>query len=170
MKRKHLLLTLLLLGLSGCTLFSLRTPFTDVQKLGTVLKPGENISIQNADGTVTVEYVAPTKRRIIWNGESREILLFKSSLVNGIYADRAKLRPGPIGKMKHVGYTEATAVFKSQAEVDNMISMFTGYGYEHRPEERMLVHLEVQRFSNLGLRFLETEYMTLVIKKYEIAQ
>jgi hypothetical protein len=155
-----------MLGFSGCTL--IRTPFADVQKLGTVLKSGGSITIRNADRAVTVEYIAPTKRRIIWNGESREILLFKSSLLNGIYSDSAKLHPGSIGKLRYAGYTEATLVFKSQMDADVMIGGLIGYGYEHRPEEHMLVRLETQRYYSLGLKFLEAEHMDIIIYKYEI--
>ena len=80
---------------TGCTLT--RNPFADIHKLGTVVKPGQNITIQGTNGTVTIEYVAPTTRRIILNGESREIHLYKSSLLNGIYQESAKLQPSPIG-------------------------------------------------------------------------
>lgn len=154
-------------GVVGCTLK--RNPFVDVRKLGTVLKSGERIMIRNADGAVTVEYIDPTRRRIIWNGESREILLFKSSLLNGIYSDCAKLRPGSIGNLRDVEYTEATLVFESQMDADIMAGKLIGYGYEHRPKEHMLVRLETQRGYSLGLKlkFLETECMSIVIYRIE---
>lgn len=153
-------------GVAGCTL--MRDPFADVHKLGTVVKSGHSITIHGIEGIVTIEYVAPTKRRIVFDGEAREINLFKSFLLNGIYREHTKLHPS-IGKIKDVDYMETTAVFKSQADVDDMVNMFTEcYGYEHRPTEQMLVYSEVRKYFNLGLKFWNPKYMIIKIQKYKI--
>lgn len=108
----------------GLTLITMRNPFADINKLGTVIKPGEKITIQNTNGTVTIEYSAPTKRWIIWNGESREIKLYKSSLLNGIYKDRALFKKGPIGDIYGVDYCESTATFKNEKDMEEFISNY----------------------------------------------
>ena len=73
--------------------------FADIDKLGTVLDPEKSITIQDESGTVTVEYVAPTRRRIILNGETREFDVRKSWRINGVFAGEplVKFREGPIG-------------------------------------------------------------------------
>jgi len=171
MKKHKLLIILslvLIFSISGCSLISLRTPFTDIHKLGVVLKEGSNITIQNTNEIVTVEYLAPTTRRIIWNGESRKIFLFKSSLLNGIYNDHAKFHPNPIGKIKYIDYAESTSIFKSQKEANNMINLFKKNGYEHRKKEHLLILLRTEKIYNFGLKFWKTEYVSIFIKKYEI--
>lgn len=151
---------------TGCTLT--RSPFADVHKLGTVVAPGHNITIPGTNGPVTIEYVAPTTRRITLNGESREICLYKSSLLNGIYKDRAKLQPTAIGQIKDVDYLEATAVLKSQDEADHFVKMCMGYGYTHIPEKQMLLYLEVRKYFNVGIKSWSPEYLVVMIRKYKI--
>jgi len=152
--------------LVGCTL--MRDPTADIHKLGTVVKLGHSITIKGIGGIVTVEYVDPTKRRIIFDGEAREIRLFKSSLLNGLYREHTGLHPSIEG-IKDVDYVESTSVYKSQADVDAMVDMFTEhYGYEHRPSEQILVYLEVRKYINFGIKFWNPKYMIIKIQKYAI--
>ena len=168
MLSKILISSAILCGLYGCSLITIQNPFADVNQLGTVVKLGESITIQGTNGPVTVEYAAPTKRRIIWDGESREISLLQSSELNGIYKDHAKLYSGPIGQIKDVEYVEHTVVLKSQADVNAFIKTSTEYGYEHRAREQMFVHLAVRKYFNFGIKSWSSKYLVVLIMKYEI--
>jgi hypothetical protein len=128
----------------GLSLITAQNPFADIDKLGTVIKPGESITIQNTNGTVTIEYVAPTKRRIIWNGESREISLLKSSLLNGIYSDRTKLEPSPIADIHGAAYCERTIIFENEADLKAFTSRHSeSPRFENRTEKQMRLYFEI---------------------------
>ncbi len=113
--------------LSGCTMISNNTPFANVEKLGTVLHPGESFSITNELGIVIVEYLAPTKRRIIWNGESRDISLSKSLYLNGIYTDGVKIKP-VIEDVYGIRYIEMTPNIRTDSGLNKYASSAESVG------------------------------------------
>ncbi len=117
---KYILLITGVTLLSGCTMISHNTPFANVENLGTVLRPGENLSITNKLGIVIVEYLAPTKRRIIWNGESRDISLSKSLYLNGIYTDGLRVKPS-MGDIDGIRYIETTPNIRTDSGLNKYI-------------------------------------------------
>jgi len=159
-------LTTLILGILGCSFITLETPFADVHKLGTLIGLGESITIQSANGPIIVEYVAPTKRKIIWRGECREINLRKSATINGIYSDYAKLHPKPIGKVRSVSYEESTTTLKSKEEIERLINDCVPFGWEYMADEQLLVGVEVR--SRRGIR--DEEMLIIVLKKLRQGQ
>ena len=82
--------------ISGCSFT--QNPFADINKQGTVINPTESVTIQSKSGPVTIEYVAPTKRRIVWSGESREFNLLKSTGHAGVFAG-THFKQGPINEI-----------------------------------------------------------------------
>lgn len=157
------ILLILVMSSSGCTLITLRNPFADASKLGTVIGEQEHLLIENSKGSVLIENIAPTRRRITWNSETRDIYLFKSSALNGIYGTVVTFRPGPIDQIKNVTYTESTFILKTQKDINNLIESYLGYGYEHRPDDHLLVYLDVREYYKKGWKL-----MVIGILKYEL--
>ena len=146
------------------TMMTLQNPFADINKLGTVVRPCEGITIQSTNGTVTVEYSAPTKRRIIWNGESRDIGLLKSTVINGIYSGGiAKFEQGPIGNIYGVSYVESTITFSSDEEYRRYLYInVEGLGFEHREDDKVIVRVKVGGND-------AKKYLYIGITKYQFA-
>ncbi len=160
-------LVAILCSLLGCSLITIQSPFADVNELGTVLKSGEKITIQTTIGPVVVEYAAPTKRRIIWNGKSREFGLLKSTQINGIYSGGSiKFKQSPIGNVYGVSYSESTRTFLSEAEYREHLHVYVEQlGFEHRTNTQMLVNCNVGENPFLKQR----KYLYIGIEKYQFA-
>ena len=170
MKRRLLalmfLLSALLFCLPGCSFLTLATPFTDINKLGTVLESGKSITIQDECGTVTVEYVAPTRRRIILNGESREFSVYKSWVINGVFAGEpiTKLKEGPIGDIYFLSYNEETIMFSSNEEYEHYLDVLVVKGGdEHRTKEQLILGFDIGdrpigRKKYLGISILKYQF------------
>ncbi len=139
----------------GC--YFTQNPFADVNKLGTVLKQGESITIHSAIGPVTIEYIAPQKRRIIWNGESREFKVLKSSGHMGVFA-RSKFKQGPIKNIYGVSYAERTLSFRSEKELKKYL--YT-YEFEHRVDTKMVVNCNIYEYTSLFLKKRKLLFMGL---------
>jgi hypothetical protein len=155
------LLLISMLSSVGCTMITQETPCADISKLGVVLNPGESITIGSTNGIATVKYAAPTKRYIIWNGQSREISLRKSSPINGIYRERVKFREGAIGDVYGAGYQETTTVFSSDEEYQDFLQYIcpAKFGWEHRKNSQMFVRLDVRQRGS-------KKYLYIWISKY----
>jgi hypothetical protein len=157
--------------LAGCMTPLMWTPLSDINKLGTVLGPDEQIVIQNTNGTVTVKYLGPTQRQVIWNDQTCDMSLRKSAPLNGIYSEFKKnfSRSDAPNNVKYVSfYQESTAVLKSKKDVDNMIKADAECGFQSRPETHMLVRLYVGKYCNFGIKSWTTQYLSIQIHKYEI--
>ena len=145
-----------------------QNPFADINKLGTVVKPDESVVIHNTNGTIRVEYAGPTKRRIIWNGESREISLMKSSMLNGIYNGRAVLEPGPLGDIYGVDYCENTEIFENE----NDLKKFTAY-YDWNPRFKLYPEKHLRCYFAIAEKnsgFFEVKkYFFIQVIKYKLA-
>lgn len=156
-----------LLCLSGCSFITLATPFTDINKLGTVLELGKSITIQNESGTVTVEYVSPTRRRIILNGESREFAVRKSWRINGVFAGEplVKFKEGPVGDIYFLSYVESTSIFSSDEEYERYLDVLVVKGGdEHRAKEQLILGFDIGD-RPIGRK----KYLGVSIVKYQFA-
>jgi hypothetical protein len=151
MKNKRLAsaigLVILTLSLSGCSFITLWTPIADINQLGTVIKPGEQVMIQHTNGTVTVKYASPTEREICWKGQSVKISLRKSSPINGIYGEkRLRLKDEGNEDIRSVSYLESTFNINSDEQNRNLIQAWCPprCGYEYRTDSQMIVKYEIR--------------------------
>lgn len=150
------------LCLSGC--YITKNPFADITKLGTVIEPDCPVTLQSEIGPVTIEYVAPTKRRLIWNGESREFNLQKSSQHMGVLAE-TEFKQGSIKNIYGINYSERTLTFRSEAELNKYIQTYDIF--RHQVDDQMIVRCQVgdrqSFFSKNG------KILYISVYKYQIA-
>ncbi len=151
MKSKRLVaaigLFVLTLSFYGCSFITLWTPLADINQLGTVIKPGEQVMIQHTNGAVTVKYASPSEREICWKGQSVKISLRKSSSINGIYGEeKVRLKDGAAGDIRSVLYQESTIDIASDEQYHDLIQYWCPprFGYEYRADSQMIVKYEIQ--------------------------
>jgi len=129
----------------GCSFLTQQNPFSNIDKLGTVIKPDEHIILKSSIGLVTIEYASPTKRWLIWNGESIELSLMKSSKLNGIYGDVTNWWKPLFGNIYSVSYSESAIVFSSDKEYQKYLSYYINeLGFEHRTNTQMIVQCAIE--------------------------
>lgn len=151
--------------LSSCTLITLQNPFANVHKLGTILGPDESITMPliGTGETMRIEYVAPTRRRIVLGKEEREFSLWKSSALNGIYVER-KFREKLGGKFVGISYVEATGNWKSEEDLQLYIARYESMGFEHREKEQLITR------AIAGTRQGGKPYILIGIDRYRLIE
>jgi hypothetical protein len=148
---------------SGC--YITQNPFADINKQGIVIKLGESVTIQSTNGPVTIEYVSPTERRIIWNGESREFSLLKGAYHMGVFAE-TKFPHGPIKNVYGVNYGEGTIAFRTKSELQKYLTDVEKFGFEHRADAQMIVHCDVYEYTSVFLK--KRKWLYIGVEKYQI--
>ena len=157
------ILSLSCLSMNGCSLITTTNPFANIDKLGTVIAPDRSVTIQSEVGPVTIEYAAPTRRRIIFNGEAREFKLSKNTQYMGVKA-AVKFKQDPIKDIYGVSYGEDTLPFRSESELNKFLGQCDLF--EHRLDDQMLVKCTVADHS---IGFLKTgKWFYITIYKYLI--
>lgn len=164
---KKIITTLILIATSlvinGC--YITRNPFADINKLGTVITPDQSVTIQSVIGPVTIEYVAPKKRRISLNGESREFSLMKSSEHMGVFA-QTDFKQGSIQGISGINYGERTVSFRSEEEFQRYLKDHGQMlGLANQAENQLLVRCQVYES---GFWVFKAKEFYVTIHKYEI--
>lgn len=150
--------------ISGC--FNTKNPFANVDKLGTVIRPDKSITIQSSMNPIVVEFVSPTERRIVLNGQSREFKLSKSIHYCGIFGS-GKFKQGPIGNVHGVSYGERTITFRSEMELKKFIQD-ESYRLTHVEGDELLVGIYDTKVS--GTFTTGRKAIGITIYKYEIKE
>lgn len=159
-----LMLATIVCWLSSCSLITVQSPFADVDRIGTIIEPGESVIIQNTNGLVEIKYSTPTKRRIVWQEESREISLLKSRQINGLYHPNAGF-DRPINDIHGVEYQESTTVFHAKSEMIEYLDYHLSHGFEYRERSNLLLMSDIGESLGFGWRPWRTKYLKVMIIK-----
>ncbi|MAI20224.1 MAG: hypothetical protein CMF28_03190 [Kiritimatiellaceae bacterium] len=149
--------------LYGC--YITQNPFADITNQRAVIKPNQSITIESEIGPVSIEYMAPTKRRLVWNGEAREFSLLKAVERAGVFAE-TKFEQGPIKDIYGVKYNESTVTFSSHKEYQEYLHMYVeGFGFEHCMKKQQILNCGIGRVSTGW--FSRKKYFYIGIAKYQ---
>jgi len=149
----------------GCSFLTQQSPFANINELGVVLSENESITIPTTNGVVTIKYVSPVERRIIWKGESRKIKLLKSKEINGIYHPNCLFKT-PISNIHGVGYAESTTVVYTTKEKMEYVNFLKKLGFVCL-KNNLFAQAEERKSFGFSWRPLPTYYLSIAIIKLE---
>ena len=134
-------------------------PVANVNKLGLVIDVNESITVTNSIGTVIIEHITPTQRRIVLDGHPQEFQFSKSSYNYGIFGTK-KFKHGSINNISGLSYRENTYSFYSETELQKFLRNYDADadGYEHRKKDQMIISCSVGEGNMLYINLWKYEF------------